>query len=131
MTVLMDIDGLTTNHSMRLGPKRPPVRVLDGVSFQILQGEVLAVVGESGCGKSTLGRLLLRLIEPTSGTVTFEGQNMSVMAPEQVRQLRQQMVFQDPFGSLSPRRTIANIIAEPLDTFGLAGTPMEKRDAAT
>jgi hypothetical protein len=74
MTVWMDIDGLTTNHSMRLGPKRPPVRTVDGVSFQILQGEVLAVVGESGCDKSTRGRLLLRLIEPTSGTVTFEGQ---------------------------------------------------------
>jgi oligopeptide/dipeptide ABC transporter ATP-binding protein len=133
MTVLMTIDGLTKSFadtSMRLGPKRPPVRAVDGVSFQIMQGEVLAVVGESGCGKSTLGRLLLRLIEPTSGTVTFEGQNMSVMAPEQVRQMRQrmQMVFQDPFGSLSPRRTIANIIAEPMDTFGLSGTGKARRE---
>ncbi len=133
MTVLMTIDGLTKSFadtSMRLGPKRPPVRAVDGVSFHIMQGEVLAVVGESGCGKSTLGRLLLRLIEPTSGTVTFEGQNMSVMAPEQVRQMRQrmQMVFQDPFGSLSPRRTIANIIAEPMDTFGLSGTGKARRE---
>jgi oligopeptide/dipeptide ABC transporter ATP-binding protein len=132
MSVLMEIDGLTksfADHAMRLGPKRPPVRAVDGVSFQIMKGEVLAVVGESGCGKSTLGRLLLRLIEPSEGRVVFEGQNMSVMAAEEIRQMRQrmQMVFQDPFGSLSPRRTVANIIAEPMDTFGLAGSGKERR----
>ncbi len=132
MTVLIDVQGLGrtfTDTTMRLGPKRPPVRAVDAVSFQVMQGEAVAVVGESGCGKSTLGRLLLRLIEPTEGKVIVDGQDMTAMSGAAVRQLRQkmQMVFQDPFGSLSPRRTVADIIAEPMDSFGLSGSRDERR----
>jgi oligopeptide/dipeptide ABC transporter ATP-binding protein len=133
MSALMDVQGLTRSFGdarLTLGPKRPPVRAVDGVSFDVGRGEALAVVGESGCGKSTLGRLLLRLIEPTAGRVVFDGEDMSAMRPAQVRQMRRrmQMVFQDPFGSLSPRRTIADIIAEPMDSFGLSGTRAQRRE---
>jgi oligopeptide/dipeptide ABC transporter ATP-binding protein len=133
MSVLLDIQGLGksfTDTSMRLGPRRPPVRAVDAVSFQVHRGEALAVVGESGCGKSTLGRLLLRLIEPTEGRVIFDGQDMSTMPAAGIRQMRRQMqmVFQDPFGSLSPRRTVADIIAEPMDSFGLTRSRKERRE---
>ncbi|MGV8988530.1 MAG: ABC transporter ATP-binding protein [Cypionkella sp.] len=133
MSVLLDVQGLTKTFfdaALRLGPKRPPVHAVDGVSFQVMQGEAVAVVGESGCGKSTLGRLLLHLIEPTAGKVIFEGRDMSTMSSSEIRQMRQrmQMVFQDPFGSLSPRRSIADIIAEPMDSFGLTKSRAERRE---
>src|SRR5690606_30977260 len=107
-----------------------PVRAVDEVSFQVMRGEALAVVGESGCGKSTLGRLLLRLIEPSGGRVMFEGRDVASLGAGELRSLRQrmQMVFQDPFGSLSPRRSIADIVAEPMDSFGLSGSRQERRD---
>ncbi|WP_431284578.1 ABC transporter ATP-binding protein [Humitalea sp. 24SJ18S-53] len=97
------------------------VRAVDGVSFSIGYGETVAVVGESGCGKSTLGRLLLRLIEPSDGQVFFEGTAIGTLSHRALRDIRRhaQMVFQDPFGSLSPRRTVAQIVAEPLEVFGL------------
>ncbi|MBL8699570.1 MAG: dipeptide ABC transporter ATP-binding protein [Alphaproteobacteria bacterium] len=106
------------------------VRAVDGVSFAIGRGETLAVVGESGCGKSTLGRLLLRLIEPSEGRVAFEGVDMASLSGAALRRIRRkaQMVFQDPYGSLSPRRTVAEIIAEPLEVFGLARTAKARRD---
>jgi peptide/nickel transport system ATP-binding protein/oligopeptide transport system ATP-binding protein len=133
MSVLIDVQGLSktfTDTAMRLGPKRPPVCAVDAVSFQVMRGEALAVVGESGCGKSTLGRLLLHLIELTEGKVIFEGKDMSAMSRSELRQTRRrmQMVFQDPFGSLSPRRTVADIIAEPLDSFGLTKSRRQRRD---
>ncbi|PZX16971.1 peptide/nickel transport system ATP-binding protein/oligopeptide transport system ATP-binding protein [Palleronia aestuarii] len=133
MSVLIEVEGLgKTFHdtSARLGPRRPPVRAVDGVSFQVMRGEVLAVVGESGCGKSTLGRLLLHLIEPSEGRVVIDGQDMSTMGAAARRQMRRQvqMVFQDPFGSLSPRRSIADIVAEPLDAFGLSGSRRARRE---
>jgi peptide/nickel transport system ATP-binding protein/oligopeptide transport system ATP-binding protein len=116
--------------SMRIGQKRPPVRAVDAVTLDIRVAETLAVVGESGCGKSTLGRLLLRLIEPSEGTVLFGGIELTTLGREKLRQARQrmQMVFQDPFGSLSPRRTIADIVAEPMDVFGLSGNRRERRN---
>jgi oligopeptide/dipeptide ABC transporter ATP-binding protein len=133
MSALIRVEALSrsfTDASMTLGPKRPPVRAVDAVSFEVGRGEALAVVGESGCGKSTLGRLLLRLIEPTSGRVIFDGEDMSAMSGREIRQMRRQMqmVFQDPFGSLSPRRTIADIIAEPMDSFGLAKSRARRRE---
>ncbi len=90
----------------------------------------LALVGESGCGKSTLGRLLLRLIEPSAGQVFVDGTDLTGLSRGQMRAMRRQvqMIFQDPYGSLSPRRSVADIVAEPLEVFGLVRSRKERRD---
>lgn len=113
-----------------LRPKSNGVRAVDGVSFTIDRGETVAVVGESGCGKSTMGRLLLRLIDATEGQVFFEGTDINSLSKHEMRQMRRkaQMVFQDPYGSLSPRRNIADIVAEPLEAFGMIRNEREKRE---
>ncbi|MBL9052536.1 MAG: ABC transporter ATP-binding protein [Tabrizicola sp.] len=93
------------------------VKAVDGVSFHIMPGETLGLVGESGCGKSTVGRAMLRLYEPTAGRVVIDGEDVARMAPEALRKKRptMQMVFQDPQASLNPRMTLADIVSEPLD----------------
>ncbi|MFZ4478709.1 MAG: ABC transporter ATP-binding protein [Rhodoferax sp.] len=103
-------------------PPKPPIQAVDGVSFSVARGETLALVGESGCGKTTTAKSVLRLIEPTSGSVRLEGEELLTLGSEQMRLRRHQMqiIFQDPYASLNPRMTAGDIVAEPLRNFGEA-----------
>jgi len=98
------------------------IRAVDGISFNIYEGETLGLVGESGCGKSTTGRTVLQLYRPTEGTVYFEKDNLGEMKGEALRRQRRkmQMIFQDPYASLNPRMTVGNIVGEPLEVHNVA-----------
>lgn len=108
---------------MLLSKQVGAVKAVDGISFTIMPGETLGLVGESGCGKSTTGMLVLRLIKATSGSIVFAGRDIRSLSPKELRELRKEMqiIFQDPYGSLNPRMTAGSIIVEPLLIHRLAG----------
>jgi oligopeptide/dipeptide ABC transporter ATP-binding protein len=118
------VDALKKHFPIRRGflTKQDLVFAVDGVSFSIAEGETLGLVGESGCGKSTVGRAILRLIEPTAGTIRVAGQDITTLSNREMRPFRRelQIIFQDPFSSLNPRMTAGDIVGEPLRTHGLA-----------
>ena len=125
MAEVLRVAGLKKFFSVRRGLLQSVaghVRAVDGVSFDILAGETLCLVGESGCGKSTVGKTILRLQEPTAGQIWLGGTEVTTLTEEQMRTHRRQvqMVFQDPYSSLNPRMRVGQIIAEPLENFGIA-----------
>jgi oligopeptide transport system ATP-binding protein len=118
--VLLRVEGLKMHFPVYRGVFRSRVgeiKAVDGITFDILRGETLGLVGESGCGKSTAGRTILQLYRPTAGSVYLDGEDLSTLHGEKLRQHRRkmQMIFQDPYASLDPRMTIGEIVGEPLD----------------
>jgi oligopeptide/dipeptide ABC transporter ATP-binding protein len=124
MTPLLSVRDLVKHYHAGglFGRSAPPVRAVDGVSFDVAPGETLALVGESGCGKSSVGRTILRLQEPTSGTARFEGVDIFSLDRAALRSLRRRMqiIFQDPYSSLNPRMTVGAAIAEGIEIHRLA-----------
>jgi peptide/nickel transport system ATP-binding protein len=126
MTPLVEVAGLKVYFPIKSGIVLDrhvgDIKAVDDVTLTIEHGETLGLVGESGCGKSTIGRTVIRLYEPTAGTVTFDGQDISTLGEVAMRPLRRrmQMIFQDPFASLNPRHSIGRTIAEPMRVHGLA-----------
>ena len=124
-TPVLQVDGLVKHFPVSRGLIRRRViglvRAVEGVSFEIARGETLALVGESGCGKSTTGRLVLRLMDPTGGSVRFKGEEIATLDKGALRRLRRhmQIIFQDPYASLNPRMSVGEILAEPMAVHGL------------
>lgn len=112
-----------------LGKTLSHIKAVDQVNFDVWKGETLGLVGESGCGKTTLGRTLLRLIEPTAGTIEYEGKDLTTMKKSEIRPLRKnlQIVFQDPYSSLNPRVTIGSAISEPMKVHGKLATDKQRK----
>ncbi len=124
MTELLKVEGLKKYFPINggiLSKKIGEVKAVNDISFHVKKGETLGIVGESGCGKSTTGRLLMRLIDPTEGSIVFEDKEIMSMSKKQLRQVRRdiQMVFQDPYASLNPRHSVQQILEEPLIVHGI------------
>ena len=132
MSRLLEVRNLSKKYTNRRGMfgQTRSMHAVNDVSFDVQKGRVIGVVGESGCGKSTLARLILRLIEPSSGAVSFDGLDLLKQRPREMRRLRSrmQMVFQDPYSAIDPRYTVADAVMEP---FQIQGTRFTKKDAAT
>ena len=125
---ILEVEHLKQYFPVRTGfAKTTPLKAVDDVSFNIYPGETLGLVGESGCGKTTVGRSILRLYEPTGGTVKFEGEEITSKNILSMRR-KMQMVFQDPYSSLNPRMTVEYIIGEPLDVHKLYSSRKERRE---
>jgi oligopeptide transport system ATP-binding protein len=131
---VLEVEGLVKHfpvHKGVLARVVGQVQAVDGVSFTLHPGETLGLVGESGCGKSTVGRVILRLIAPTAGTIRLKGRDVTRLPERELRPLRREMqiVFQDPYSSLNPRLPAGTIVGEPLENFGLAGAERRERVA--
>ncbi len=128
---LLEVSGLKKHFDIKggvFGRTIGKVKAVNDISFTVMEGEILGIVGESGCGKSTTGKAILRLIEPTEGTVKFEDHDITKLSDEEMRKLRRdmQMIFQDPYASLNPRHTVEKIISEPLLVHGLKSDEKRK-----
>ncbi|WP_178023128.1 ATP-binding cassette domain-containing protein [uncultured Paenibacillus sp.] len=123
---LIEVEGLKKYFNVGGGNV---LKAVNDISFSIAEGETLGLVGESGCGKSTAGRTILRLYEPTAGSVRFNGVDINQLPPKKMKAMRRdmQMIFQDPYASLNPRFTVTDIIGEALDIHGLAGSHAERK----
>src|SRR5436305_550405 len=132
-TPLIEVRNLVKHFPVKRGVifQRPgaAVRAVDGLSFDVQRGESLGIVGETGCGKSTTARLLVRLLEPTSGQIVFDGRDITHVAASQLKPLRRQMqmIFQDPYSSLNPRKTVGAIIGEPFVVHRLLSGSEERK----
>src|SRR5690625_2666175 len=129
---LLEVSELTKHFDINggvFGRKIGAVQAVNGISFTVKEGEILGIVGESGCGKSTTGKTILRLMEPTSGTIKFEGQDITTFTDEQMCKLRKdmQIIFQDPYASLNPRHTVEKIVGEPLLVHGIKAAKERKK----
>jgi oligopeptide transport system ATP-binding protein len=134
MTALLEVRNLTKDFPIGadfLGRPRAQLRAVDDVSFAVAPGETLGFVGESGCGKTTVGRLILRLLAPTSGAILFDGQDITNLTEPEMRPRRRdiQVVFQDPYSSLNPRMMVRDIVGEPLKNFGFTRSQIDQRVA--
>jgi oligopeptide/dipeptide ABC transporter ATP-binding protein len=131
---IMEVRDLVKHFPIRAGLLQRQVgavRAVDGVSFDVKRGETLGLVGESGCGKSTTARLLLRLMDPTSGSIKYRGEEIADLKTRELKRLRRemQMIFQDPYSSLNPRKTVGSIIAEPFVIHGMMKGENERKRA--
>lgn len=127
---ILKVKGLKVHFPVSGGflAKKQIVKAVDGVDFEIAEGETFGLVGESGCGKSTTGRALVKIYEPTAGSVIFEGEDITKIKDAKLKKFRQdmQMIFQDPYASLNPRMTVGEIIREPMDIHGILNTKEER-----
>jgi oligopeptide/dipeptide ABC transporter ATP-binding protein len=128
---ILEVKGVKTHFPIKTGIFNKTtgyVKAVDGVDFKVFPGETLGIVGESGCGKSTVSRTVMRLLEPSAGEIWFNGKNLAQISKEEMRLMRKdiQMVFQDPYASLNPRKTIKQILIEPLMVHGIGASGQER-----
>ncbi len=132
MDNLVEVKELKKYFYQGSGPfkKKEAIKALDNVSFYIKRNEILGLVGESGCGKTTCGKLILKIINPTSGSIYFDGHDITNLKQKEMEEYRKKMmiIYQDPYGSLDPRMTIGNAIAEPMEVHKLVSTKEEKEN---